>query len=121
MEKENRKFRDAAEYQKEEKRYSLLPFRFHAVDSEREVLVNEIGDYLLVPSGTAGLIVGRKIDTNTDLYRDLVAKPPANVLKSSSTSCWNRFSKPFSLFQGAIKGFRTRNADLGNWPVARQS
>lgn len=73
MEKENRKFRDAAEYQNEEKRYWLLPFRFHAVNSEREVLVNEIGDYLLVPSGTAGLIVGRKIDTNTDLYRDLVA------------------------------------------------
>ncbi|MPR37436.1 His-Xaa-Ser system radical SAM maturase HxsB [Salmonirosea aquatica] len=53
--------------------YHLLPFRFHAIGDTREVLVNETGDHLLVPRGTAGRIVRREIDESESLYEDLTA------------------------------------------------
>jgi len=52
--------------------YRLLPFRFHALNDEREVLVNELGDFLLCPRGTANRIVERNISTADELYEDLV-------------------------------------------------
>lgn len=73
MERDTRKFKSVEKYQVDNEIYSLLPFRFHSIDEEREVLVNEIGDYLLVPSGTAASIAGRRIDRSSSLYRDLVA------------------------------------------------
>ncbi len=39
----------------------------------KEILVNEAGEYLLVPRGTARDIVGRKLRTNSDLYLGLRA------------------------------------------------
>ena len=33
--------------------YSLLPFKFHVLNQDREVLVSETGDFLLCPRGTA--------------------------------------------------------------------
>ncbi|GEP96121.1 His-Xaa-Ser system radical SAM maturase HxsB [Chitinophaga cymbidii] len=55
--------------------YFLLPFRFHEITSEREVLVNEIGDFLVVQKGTAERIVKREIslDNDPELYGDLIA------------------------------------------------
>lgn len=55
--------------------YHLLPFRFIELNATREVLVNEVGDYLIVPKGTAESIILRKIDKSIDeeLYGDLVA------------------------------------------------
>ena len=55
--------------------YYLLPFRFQAINSEREALVNEVGDLLVVPAGTAGRIVRRQIHAHADgeLYGDLLA------------------------------------------------
>ncbi len=55
--------------------YYLLPFRFHRINEKKEVLVNEIGDFLIVPIGTAKKIITRELteSTNGDLYADLVA------------------------------------------------
>jgi His-Xaa-Ser system radical SAM maturase HxsB len=53
--------------------YYLLPFRFAALNTEREVLVNEVGDYLTVPRGTAQRIVERRIEPEEELYADLTA------------------------------------------------
>lgn len=52
--------------------YSLLPFRFDQI-SEKEILVNEVGDYLITPIGTSQRIVERQINENEELYKDLVA------------------------------------------------
>lgn len=52
--------------------YSLLPFRFH-VFRDRELLVNDLGDYLSLPRGSVQRIVDRKIRPDDELYKDLTA------------------------------------------------
>lgn len=75
-ERHTRKFKDFAYFRSDEI-YTLLPFKFHRMPDGREILVNEIGDYMVVPSGTAARIIHRKIDSNDPedavLYEDLVA------------------------------------------------
>lgn len=52
--------------------YNLLPFTFTRI-AQHEVLVNEVGDMLVVPLGTTSLIVNRKLDEKSNLYKSLVA------------------------------------------------
>lgn len=52
--------------------YNLLPFTFTKI-SNKEVLVNELGDMMVVPIGTTESIVNRHIDTKQDLYKSLVS------------------------------------------------
>lgn len=54
--------------------YRLLPFRFHHLDRETEVLVNECGEFLFAPSGTARKVLKREIASGSDLYKTLKAK-----------------------------------------------
>lgn len=54
--------------------YQLLPFRFHRLDEQTEILVNECGEYLFVPKGTARNIVRKELSTNSELYPALKAK-----------------------------------------------
>jgi His-Xaa-Ser system radical SAM maturase HxsB len=51
--------------------YKLLPFRFIALDSEREVLVSESAEYLIAARGTARRLATHSIDPSTDIYREL--------------------------------------------------
>lgn len=53
------------------KKYALLPFNFTRL-SGKEVLVNELGDMMITPIGTAQKIVDRSLD-DEDLYKSLVA------------------------------------------------
>lgn len=71
--KEFRKFKDFGFYQSSTNDYHLLPFRFHRINSEKEVLVNEVGDFLIVPNGTASRVVNREVHNSEDLYHDLFA------------------------------------------------
>lgn len=52
--------------------YYLLPFRFERLHN-KEILVNEAGDYLLMPIGTTELIVNKQIDRSDELYKDLIS------------------------------------------------
>jgi len=67
----SRKFQDHAAFGVAPDRYSLLPFRFISLDAAREILVNEVGEYSIEPSGTARALFGRKLDTDSDRYRRL--------------------------------------------------
>lgn len=80
--KHSRKFNDISHY-KMEAEYHLLPFRFISLNDTREVLVNELGDFLLVDKGTAERIVKHKIDSTNDL--DLYADLTANFFISDSS------------------------------------
>jgi His-Xaa-Ser system radical SAM maturase HxsB len=73
--KPNRKFKDQTFYGNSHVDYFLLPFRFHQLNVESEVIVNEIGDHLIVPNGTVSAIINREIkkDSNPDLYADLIS------------------------------------------------
>jgi len=72
----SRKFKDFEHFNSTSgSSYYLLPFRFHNINNNREVLVNEVGDFLIVPAGTAALIIEKRLDpaTDPDLYGDLIA------------------------------------------------
>ena len=51
--------------------YYLLPFDFTRV-AGKEVIVNEVGDMMIVPNGTVGCLVNRSIKRD-DLFKSLVA------------------------------------------------
>ena len=68
-----RQFQERPAFGSEVFSYELLPFRFLALDSEREILVNEAGEYLTVPIGTARKIVKRDLEPRSDLYLRLRA------------------------------------------------
>jgi His-Xaa-Ser system radical SAM maturase HxsB len=52
--------------------YNLLPFRFERLNG-KELLVNEVGDLLIVPTGTAKRIADKEIHKDEELYKDLTA------------------------------------------------
>jgi uncharacterized protein len=54
--------------------YQLLPFRFHRLDKQTELLVNECGEYLFAPTGTVETITRRKLTVEEELYATLKAK-----------------------------------------------
>jgi len=74
--KKNRKFLDFDYFRSNGGgQYYLLPFRFHRINVKKEVMVNEVGDFLIVPSGTVEKIVTRKLDLEkeSELFADLLA------------------------------------------------
>lgn len=74
--KYTRKFKEVDFYDQQKKdQYYLLPFRFHRLTSEKEIIVNEVGDYLTFPPGTFERIVKHQIskDSDQELFGDLVA------------------------------------------------
>jgi hypothetical protein len=52
--------------------YKLLPFYFTRI-LEKEVLVNEIGDMLILPSGSVKDIIEKKLNESNELYKTLHA------------------------------------------------
>jgi His-Xaa-Ser system radical SAM maturase HxsB len=68
-----RQFRHYEEFRPPFETFQLLPFRFTRLD-EKELLVNEVGEYLIVPTGTVRTLLEKKIDLDSALYRDLKAK-----------------------------------------------
>jgi len=52
--------------------YSLLPFRFERIE-DSEIIVNEVGDFLICPTGTSKNIVERNIKEEDSIYKDLIA------------------------------------------------
>ena len=53
-------------------RYYLLPFKFYRL-GDKEILVSELGNYLIVPRGVAELIITHKLSDEDSLYKDLAA------------------------------------------------
>ena len=53
--------------------YKLLPFKFLRLN-DKELVVNEVGDYLFLPKGTVQKIVSGEVQRDSDLYKDLTAK-----------------------------------------------
>ncbi len=49
--------------------YYLLPFRFERLLGN-ELLVNEVGDYLVVPLHSVERIVNRELSPTEELYKD---------------------------------------------------
>jgi His-Xaa-Ser system radical SAM maturase HxsB len=74
--RQTRKFKDFNTYNTATgKNYYLLPFRFHRLSNSKEILVNETGDFIVVPDGTVRKIVERELcqEADAELYGDLMA------------------------------------------------
>ncbi|MDM1530893.1 His-Xaa-Ser system radical SAM maturase HxsB [Myroides odoratimimus] len=72
--KTNRKFKGIDIYDNNHnKSYYLLPFKFHRDSYGDEVLVNEVGDYLICENGTVEKIIKRDIKVGSKLYIDLLS------------------------------------------------
>jgi uncharacterized protein len=54
--------------------YRLLPFRFHRLNPQTEILVNESGEFLIAPAGTSRKLVRREIGPTAEIYGTLKAK-----------------------------------------------
>ena len=52
--------------------YYLLPFYFRQLN-DKEILVNEVGDYLVVSQGTVQRIIYKQVEKEEDLFHDLLA------------------------------------------------
>src|SRR5690606_15513904 len=70
--KEFRKFKPFDFYQTGTEKYYLLPFRFHQINSEKEVIVNVVGDFHIEPIGTARRIAEKEIEYDETTFIDLV-------------------------------------------------
>ncbi|SEO13979.1 His-Xaa-Ser system radical SAM maturase HxsB [bacterium A37T11] len=73
--KKSRKFLGAAYFRSENTGYHLLPFRFMRLSEEKEILVNDLGEYLICPKGTAAQVIRKEVDpiTQETLYADLLS------------------------------------------------
>lgn len=54
--------------------YELFPFRFLQLSATEELLVNEVGEYVVASRGTAKIIVSRQLEFGSTLYKTLKAK-----------------------------------------------
>lgn len=52
--------------------YYLLPFRFERIDN-KEIIINEVGDFLVAETNTVNRIVNREISPDEELYKDLIS------------------------------------------------
>jgi len=75
IDRKSRKFQNPNYFdQSGNSNYFLLPFRFHRITLQKEIIVNEVGDYLILPNGTFQRIVKREIskENEQELYGDLI-------------------------------------------------
>src|SRR5260370_42504740 len=61
-------------YSASEAGYRLLPFRFLKLDKDKEVLVNEVGELVIGPVGTAQALIRKQLARGSGLYSTLKAK-----------------------------------------------
>ena len=76
VDKYTRKFKDVDFYnQQSGNNYYLLPFKFHRLTPEKEIIVNEVGDFLILSVGTFERIVTRQLskEFDSELFGDLVS------------------------------------------------
>ena len=67
-------FKNVANYRPSETGYKLLPFRFIRLDTERYVVVNEVGEWLVLERSDLELLVRKKLPQDTSLYYSLNSK-----------------------------------------------
>ena len=70
-----RKFQEASNYNQFQGTYFLLPFKFHRLQNDKELIVNEVGDFLILEKGFVDRLVSRNIDFKEDgeLYKTLLS------------------------------------------------
>lgn len=101
----SRSFIPITEFPTQSRSYSLLPFRFHRLDNETEILVNECGEYITAPRGTAQALVRRKLNVSDDIYATLKSKHFIYDCRSSPLLdiLASKYRTKFSFIYGSTK------------------
>ena len=83
--------------------YRLLPFRFLRLNGNDELLVNEVGEFIIAPTGTAKAIVQRQLTRGSDLYSTLKAKQ--FIADDGSSSLLDLLAAKYRTKYSFIEGF----------------
>ncbi|HAT2040429.1 TPA: hypothetical protein I8Z93_002916 [Legionella pneumophila] len=54
--------------------YKLLPFNFAHIDSNKYILTNMVGEYLIVEHEDLKKLINKSLSNGTELYNNLVSK-----------------------------------------------
>ena len=88
-------------------KYYLMPFNFCRLSDSNELIINAVGDYLILPSGTVKNIIERKIHkkNDSDLYLDLlscffISETPINSLIDTLAIRYRTKKESISNFTG---------------------
>ncbi len=92
-------------YDSHDPSYRLLPFRFLRLEGDKELLVNEAGEFVIAPVGTAQCLVKRRLTHGSDLYSTLKAK---QFLTDDSSSplldvLATKYRTKYSFIEGSTK------------------
>ena len=67
-------FKDESEFSPTGRAYSLLPFRFLSLDSDRYVATNDVGESCVLPRPDLEALIRKQLDPNSETYQNLKAK-----------------------------------------------
>ena len=98
-----RQFHPIEEYSSSRTDYTLLPFKFLKLNSNKEILVNEVGEFVLVPTGTARQVICRKLSRDSELYSTLKAKQ--FVADGCSSPLLDLLATKYRTKYGFLEGF----------------
>jgi uncharacterized protein len=91
------------DYYRHTRKYRLLPFQFLQFDAERKIVVNEVGEHVLLNNDEFASFTTHKLDQSSDTYYDLKSK---NFLFDSASPV------PFEML---ITKYRTKKAHLAGF------
>jgi uncharacterized protein len=83
--------------------YELFPFRFLQLNEKQEVLVNDVGEYVVADRGTARALAGRQLAPASDLYKTLKAKQ--FVYDTDSDPLRDMFAVKYRTKKSFLNGF----------------
>jgi His-Xaa-Ser system radical SAM maturase HxsB len=83
--------------------YHLLPFRFLRLNGDNELLVNEVGEFVIAGRGTAQALVRRQLTRGTELYSTLKAKQ--FIADTSSSPLLDLLATKYRTKYSFIEGF----------------
>jgi His-Xaa-Ser system radical SAM maturase HxsB len=83
--------------------YHLLPFRFLKLSETSEVLVNEVGEYVVAPNGTARTLTTKQLVRGSDLYSTFKAKQ--FIVDDASSPLLDLLATKYRTKCGFLEGF----------------
>jgi len=83
--------------------YRFLPFQFLQFDGEQKILVNQVGEHLLIDNLDFDAFVNRELDRNSDAYLDLKGKH--FLFDSSSVVPFELLSLKYRTKKSFLAGF----------------
>jgi len=98
-----RVFYPVESYSASEAGYRLLPFRFLRLESNKELLVNQVGEFVVAPFGTAQALIRKQLTRGSDIYATFKAKQ--FIADDSSSPLLDLLATKYRTKYGFIEGF----------------